>query len=85
MNFVTPQEVEKLVEAAKFTGRHGKRDALLISMAWQHGMRVGEIIKLQRSDLDLSERKIRLKRLKGSLDCLHDLSRLEVKQLKELF
>src|SRR5664279_4019785 len=38
--FLTPAEVEKLVEAAQRVGRHGHRDAAMILISYRHALRV---------------------------------------------
>jgi hypothetical protein len=37
--FLTPAEVEKLVEAAQGVGRHGHRDATMIMFGFRHALR----------------------------------------------
>src|SRR5689334_9006153 len=42
--YLTAQEVEKLMTAAKSrAGRHGHRDATAILIAYRHGLRVSEL------------------------------------------
>ena len=41
--FLTPDEVERLITAAKSVGRHTRRDATLILLAYRHGLRVSEL------------------------------------------
>lgn len=43
---VRPSEVEALIRAAK-DGRHGARDALMISLAYHHGLLVTEVVELE--------------------------------------
>ena len=43
---LTPDEVERLIEAAK-TNRHGHRDALMILLAFRHGLRAAEVADLR--------------------------------------
>ena len=40
--FLTEDEVERLIKAAGQLGRHGHRDATLILLAYRHGLRVSE-------------------------------------------
>jgi integrase len=43
---LTPREVEALVEAAK-ANRHGHRDAIMILVAFRHGLRAAEACDLR--------------------------------------
>ena len=43
---LTIDEVERLIEAAK-TNRYGHRDALMMLLAFRHGLRPGEIVDLR--------------------------------------
>jgi len=38
--YLTEKEVERLMKAARETGRHGYRDATLILLAYRHALRV---------------------------------------------
>ena len=40
---LTADEVEKLMEAAK-SNRHGHRDALMVLLAYRHGLRAAEVV-----------------------------------------
>jgi site-specific recombinase XerC len=42
--YLTADEVDRLMKAAKSTGRHGHRDATLILLAYRHGLRVSELV-----------------------------------------
>jgi integrase len=43
---LTPDEVERLIEAAK-SNRHGHRDALTVLLAYRHGLRAAEVVDLR--------------------------------------
>ena len=43
---LTEDEVERLMKAARETGRYGERDAALILLAYRHGFRVSELVAL---------------------------------------
>ena len=44
---LTADEVEKLIEDAK-ANRHGYRDALMVLLAFRHGLRAAEVVDLRR-------------------------------------
>ena len=43
---LTAAEVEKLIEAAK-ANRYGHRDALMVLLAYRHGLRAAEVVDLR--------------------------------------
>ena len=53
--YLTPAEIEKLINSAKQLGRYGKRDSTMILMAYRHGFRVSELIALKWSQIDLKQ------------------------------
>ncbi|MGO9155822.1 tyrosine-type recombinase/integrase [Mycobacterium sp.] len=78
------QEIERLMTAAAKLGRHGHRDRTMILMAFRHGLRVAELVDLQWTDVNFAERKIFIRRLKGSNDSMHHLERDEIAALRRL-
>ena len=45
--YLTPAEVEKLLQASSQVGRHGARDRTLILLAYRHGLRVSELVTMR--------------------------------------
>jgi integrase len=41
--YLTSREIEKLMKAARDTGRYGHRDATMILIAYRHGLRACEL------------------------------------------
>lgn len=80
--YLTRDEVHQLTKAAK-AGRQGVRDALMIRMAYEHGLRVSELVgfKWQHFDLD-GGHTVMVQRAKGSLDGTHNLQGETVRALK---
>ncbi|GAA3897205.1 tyrosine-type recombinase/integrase [Halomonas cibimaris] len=79
---LTRDEVHRLIRAAK-KGRQGRRDALMIRLAFEHGLRVSELIALKWQHLDLaSGHTLTIQRAKGSLDGTHPLQGETVRALK---
>jgi type 1 fimbriae regulatory protein FimE len=51
--YLTPDEVDRLMKAARSRGRYGHRDATMILLAYRHGLRVGELVTLRWDQIDL--------------------------------
>src|SRR6202161_3104962 len=51
--YLTPAEVEKLLQASTKVGRHGARDRTLILLAYRHGLRVSELVTMRWEQIDL--------------------------------
>jgi integrase len=81
--YVTEDEAERLVKAAA-AHEHGSRDALMILMAYRHGLRVSELIGLQWAQADLDAGRLQVRRLKGSDDSVHPLGGREIRALRKL-
>ncbi len=53
--YLMPDEVDRLMKAARKVGRHRTRDAAMILLMYRHGLRVGEVIDLRWEQLDLEQ------------------------------
>ena len=81
---LTEQEIEALYQAAKGS-RHGQRDALMIWMAYRHGLRVGELVALRwTAHVDFTTGALRVERLKRGVLSVHPLSERELRGLRRL-
>jgi integrase len=81
---LTPTEVETLAAVAAKLGRYGFRDALMIRVAYRHGLRVGELVSLRRDQLDLAGGQLHVRRSKRGLPSTHPLGGWEVRNLRKL-
>jgi integrase len=81
---MTPEQAKKLQAAAKSNGRHGKRDALMIRVAYVHGLRAVELTGLRWVDVNLDNRTLIVRRVKGSNDSHHSLTPDVVRALRKL-
>jgi integrase len=74
-------EVEQLVDAAR-GNRHGTRDALMILMAYRHGLRAAEVTSLKWEQVDFDRGEIHVNRLKGGTPSTHPLTGRELRELR---
>lgn len=70
---LTPAEIDSLIHAAKQVGRHGFRDAIMILIAYRHGLRVSELVSLRWSNVDLKQGLLYVVRLKNGIASHHPL------------
>ena len=76
--YLTPSQVEALIKASS------KRDGLMISLAYHHGLRVSELIGLQWSAIDLKAGTITINRKKGGISGEQQLARRDRQALARL-
>lgn len=81
---LTPDEVERLVKAAKSLGRHQHRDSTLLMMMFRHGLRVSEAVSLKWDAVNLNQSEISVSRLKNGKDSVHPLTGVELRALRKL-
>jgi integrase len=64
--------------------RHGLRDALMISLAYHHGLRVSELIGMRWNAVDWKHGDIAVNRLKGSKSNRQPLDGNDLRGLRAL-
>lgn len=72
-DYLLDSELLLLIEAAGKTGRHGKRDQVLIQMAYMHGLRVQEICDLQWHQVDFKTATLHVQRVKNGNDSMQPI------------
>jgi integrase len=81
--YLTPDEVERIIMAARHAGgRLAERDALLIMMAYRHGFRASELIALRWDQIDLKAGTLHVARLKHGSPSTHPLRGPELRALR---
>jgi integrase len=76
--YLTPSQVEELVKAST------KRDGLMISLAYHHGLRVSELVALEWSAIDLKAGTIVISRKKNGIGGTQQLARNDRQALARL-
>ena len=82
--YLTPEELDKLVTTARKRGRYGLRDALAITMAFRHGLRVSELVGLSWSQVDFTTAHLTVHRLKGSTGSTQPIDGAEMRMLRKV-
>jgi len=82
--FLTPTEVEDLIDSAEKLGRHGHRDSTIILISYRHGLRVSELISLRWDQFDFSQGLFHVRRLKNGNPSTHPLHGPELRALRKL-
>ena len=82
--YLTPAEVEQLLEAAGAAGRYGARDRTLLLIMYRHGLRVSEATGLRWDQVDLKAGHLLVHRLKNGVESTHPLRGPELRALRQL-
>jgi integrase len=80
----TQAEIERLMTTARKHGRYGPRDALMVLLAYVHGFRASELVRLQWSDIDWDRGLIHCRRVKNGTNTDHPLTGRELRGLRKL-
>jgi integrase len=81
--YLTPDEVEQMIAAVRAAGgRLAERDALLIMMAYRHGLRASELIAMRWDQIDLKAGTLHVARLKHGSSSTHPLRGPELRALR---
>ena len=84
IRYLTPDEVEKLMDAAGKLGRHGHRGRTLILIAFRHALRVSELVSLRWDQVDLKQGLLHVNRSKNGTPSSHPLRGPEIRALRRL-
>src|SRR5215831_12038518 len=82
--YLTGREVERLVDCARKHGRYGHRDATMILVAYRHGLRASEVCDLQWQQIELSEGRLHVHRVKNGIPSAHPIRGDEMRALRKL-
>jgi len=82
--YLTLAEVERLMAAARKSGRYGHRDATMILIAFRHGLRAFELCDLQWHQVELAAGRLHVRRVKSGTPSVHPLQGDELRALRRL-
>src|SRR5918998_4166316 len=83
-DYLRPDEVEAMVQAARKAGRHPVRDAAIILMMFRHGLRTTELVALRWHQVDLKAGYLDVHRAKRGHHAKHPLRSPQLRLLREL-
>mgnify|MGYP000718217636 CR=1 FL=1 len=81
--YLENKEIERLINIVK-NNRHGHRDALIITMAYRHGLRVSEIVDLKWTQVIFEKAKLHVVRAKNGEPSKQPLDGSELRALRAL-
>lgn len=82
--YLRPDEVEAMVQAARKSGRYRVRDAAIILLMFRHGLRTAELVALRWQQVDLKAGYLDVHRGKRGHDAKHPLRGPQLRLLREL-
>src|SRR5262249_218068 len=82
--YLTERELERLIDCARKYGRYGHRDATMILVAYRHGLRASEVCDLQWQQIELSEGRLHVHRVKNGIPSVHPIRGDEMRALRKL-
>jgi type 1 fimbriae regulatory protein FimE len=83
-DYLRPEEVEAMIQAARKAGRHPVRDAAIILMMFRHGLRTAELVALRWHQVDLKAGYLDVHRAKRGHNAKHPLRGPQLRLLREL-
>jgi integrase len=82
--YLTANEVEKLMVMARKSSRYGHRDATMILIVYRHGLRASEIGDLQWHQVELNAGRLHVRRSKRGTPSVHPIQGDEQRALRRL-
>src|SRR5262249_44153700 len=70
--------------AARKSSRYGHRDATMILIGYRHGWRASELCDLQWHQIELSEGRLHVHRVKNGIPSVHPIRGDEMRALRKL-
>src|SRR5512133_1296288 len=71
--YLTEREIDRLMDCARKHSRHGHRDATMILVTDRHGLRASEVCDLEWQQIELSEGRLHVHRVKNGTPSVHPI------------
>ena len=82
--YLRPDEVDAMVQAARQSGRHRVRDAAIILLMFRHGLRTAELVALRWQQVDFKAGYLDVHRVQHGHHAKHPLRGPQLRLLREL-
>ena len=82
--YLTVNEVGKLMDGAREHRRYGHRDATMILISFRHGLRVSELCALRWDQIDFERGLLHVRRVKQGTPSVHPMGGTEIRSLRKL-
>ena len=82
--YLRPDEVDAMIQAARQSGRHRVRDAAIILLMFRHGLRTAELVALRWQQVDLKTGYLDVHRVKHGHHAKHPLRGPQLRLLRGL-
>jgi type 1 fimbriae regulatory protein FimE len=82
--YLTAEEIARLVRVAGKGKESGQRDATMITLAFRHGLRVSELVAVRWDQLDFKRGTFHVVRRKNGRPSVHLLRGTELRMLRKL-
>lgn len=82
--YLTEDEMKRLLVAAKKMQRYSHRNFTLLLISYRHGLRAGEASRLLWSDVELKRGRLHIRRLKEGNPGVHPMKGDEIRALRQL-
>jgi len=81
---ITPSEAKALIDAAGQAGRNGTRDRALLTVIYNHGLRVAEATAMLWHAIDWTTERVWVGRVKRGIEGMHPIPGNELRLLRAL-
>ena len=82
--YLTEKEIERLMDCARKHGRYGHRDVTMILVAYRHRLRASEVCDLRWHQIEFSEGRLHVHRVKNGTPSVHPIRGDEMRALRKL-